>query len=207
MNAISPRRLAPSLSLPGLPDGEQILWQSAPKAGALTRRVFHLRAVAAYFAVIIAICAVHAAASGVSLHAMAASLLHRVLLAAVPLLLIAVYARAIERTTLYSITSKRVVISFGMALPLKFNIPFAKIESAGLRLYPDGTGDIPLQLLPSERLSYLVMWPHTRPWRSARTEPMLRCVPGAEQASLILAEALAEDVRLKTRVVRLGLAA
>ena len=207
MNAISPRRSAPSLSLPGLPDGEHILWQGAPKAGALTRRVFHLRAVAAYFAVIIAMSAVHAAASGVTSHAMCVSLLHRVLLAAVPLLLIAVYARAIKRTTLYSITSKRVVISFGMALPLKFNIPFAKIESAGLRLYPDGTGDIPLQLLPSERLSYLVMWPHTRPWRSARTEPMLRCVPGAEQASLILAEALAEDARLKTRVVRLGLAA
>ncbi len=207
MNAISPRRLAPSLSLPGLPDGEQILWQAAPKAGALTRRVFHLRALAAYFAVIIASFAVHASASGVSLHAMSVSLLHRALLAAVPLLLIAVYAHAIERTTLYSITSKRVVISFGMALPLTFNIPFAKIEAAGLRLYPDGTGDIPLRLLASERLSYLVMWPHTRPWRSARTEPMLRCVPGAEQASLILAQALAEDARLKQREIRLGLAA
>ena len=207
MNAISPRRLAPSLSLPGLPDGEQVLWQGAPKAGALMRRVFHLRALAAYFAIIIASFAVHATASGVSQHAMTVSLLHRVLLAAVPLLLIVVYARAIERTTLYSITSKRVVISFGMALPLKFNIPFAKIEAAGLRLYPNGTGDIPLRLLPGERLSYLVMWPHTRPWRSARTEPMLRCVPGAEQASLILAQALADDARLKQREVRLGLAA
>ena len=124
-----------------------------------------------------------------------------------PLLLIAAYARAIERSTLYSVTGKRVVISFGLALPLKFNIPFAKVEAAGLRLYPDGAGDITLRLLEGERLSYLVMWPHARPWRMARTEPMLRCVPGAEQASLILAQALADDLRAKTKVARLGLAA
>ncbi len=114
----------------------------------------------------------------------------------VPLLLIAVYAWAIQRSTVYSITNRRVVISFGMALPVTFNLPFAKIEGAGLRAYPGKAGDMPLRLLPGEKLSYFVLWPHARPWRMAHTEPMLRCVPDAAAVSAILAAALAEHEAL-----------
>lgn len=175
-----------------LPQGERLLWQGAPSARALLVHAFHFRVVAAYFALVLAWCAAVIIGHGGSEHAIWMALLHRAALAAVPLGLIAAYAWAIQRTTVYSITSRRVVISFGMALPLSFNLPFARIEAAGLRPHAGGAGDIPLRLLPGEKMSYFVLWPHARPWRMARTEPMLRCVPDAEAASAILAAALAE---------------
>lgn len=179
-----------------LPEGERLLWQGAPRARALMFQVFHTRALAAYFAVILAWSAASAIWSGVHGHALAMSVLHRLLFAMVPLVLIIVYAWAIERSTVYSITSRRVVISFGLALPMNFNIPFSRIEQAGLRLYRDGTGDIPLRLTEANKMSYLVIWPHARPWRMARTEPMLRCIAGAQEASGILAAAFAKDAGL-----------
>ena len=174
-----------------LPAGETLLWQGAPDARALLRHAFHLRAVAAYFATILALSAATVASHGATGHAVAVAVLHRLGLAVVPLVLMAVYAWAIHRSTVYSITDRRVVISFGIALPVTFNIPFAKIEAAGLRTYPGGAGDLPLALPSGEKLSYFVVWPHARPWRMARTEPMLRCVPKAAEVSAILGTALA----------------
>jgi hypothetical protein len=176
-----------------LPAGERLLWQGAPAWRTLIVRAFHWRIVSAYFALIIAWWAWGVLAAGEPAHAIEISLLRRIGLAAVPVLLTALYAWAIQRSTIYSITTKRVVISFGMALPMTFNIPFSRIAGAGLRLYPDGAGDIPLQLMPDESMSYLVLWPHVRPWRMARAEPMLRCVKGAGEASAILAQALASQ--------------
>ena len=117
------------------------------------------------------------------------------MLACVPFALMAAYAWAIQRSTTYSITTHRVVLGFGIALPVTFNIPFARIAGAELRLYPGGAGDIPLNLLAGEKLSYFVMWPHARPWRMAATQPMLRCVPNAETVSMILADALVEHAK------------
>lgn len=179
-----------------LPAGERLLWQGAPDARSLMVRTFHVRAVTAYFALILVICAVSAFSDGASAHDAGLALLRRGLLAAVPVLLIVAYSIAIARTTVYSITNKRVVISFGMALPMSFNVPFSRLQGAGLRLYPDGTGDVPLQLLAGEQMSYLVLWPHARPWRMARTEPMLRCIAGAAEASTVLGQALADELNL-----------
>ncbi len=32
-------------------------------------------------------------------------------------------------------------------------------------------------------------WPHVRPWKMARTQPALRCIPDAEKVARIFAEA------------------
>jgi hypothetical protein len=176
-----------------LPQGERLLWQGAPSARALLLHTFHVRAMAVYFGLILAWCAATIIGHGGSAHAMQMSLLHRAMLAAVPFVLVLVYAWAIQRSTVYSITNRRVVISFGMALPVTFNVPFSRIEAAGLRLYEGGTGDIPLRLLPGEKMAYFVLWPHARPWHMAKAEPMLRCVADAAEASAILARALAEN--------------
>jgi hypothetical protein len=80
----------------------------------------------------------------------------------------------------------------GIALPMTFNIPFRTIESAGLKTYTEGVGDIPLKLLGTDRIAYLQLWPHARPWRFNHTEPMLRAVPNAAQVGMILSRALTE---------------
>ncbi len=188
------RRTGPGL--PGrLPEGETLLWQGAPDARTLLVRVFHLRFVGAYFALLIAASAVTAARHGASAHAVALVVLHRAYLAAAVFALAGAYAWAIQRSTTYSITNNRVVVSAGLALPISFNLPFAGVAAAGLRTYPNNTGDLTLRMLPSEKLSYFVLWPHARPWRMAQTEPMLRCIPDAAKVSAILAQALADHVQ------------
>ena len=137
------RDLTPRGLPEGLPSGERLLWQGSPSTRALMRHAFHIRGVAIYFAVIIAWSAATILGHGASGHALRSALIHRAELAIIPVVLIAVYAWSIQRSTIYSITNRRVVISFGMALPVTFNIPFGKIEGAGLRIYPGGAGDIP----------------------------------------------------------------
>jgi hypothetical protein len=83
-----------------------------------------------------------------------------------------------------------VVIRHGVALPLAVNLPFKLIEGVQLKTFSDGTGDIILTLEARQRLAYLVLWPHARPWHLSRVEPMLRAVPGAPAVARILGEAL-----------------
>ena len=98
------------------------------------------------------------------------------------------------RTTVYTITNRRVVMRIGIALPVTFNLPYTQIDGAALRPYEDGTGDIPLQLRDGTRLAYFVLWPHARPWRFSRPEPMLRAVPNAAATAQLLSEALAASL-------------
>lgn len=178
--------------LPGpLPEGETILWQGAPRAGALARRVLHLRALLVYFAAMALVVAGTAWSEGRGPGTVATSLLA---IAAAALLLVALlwgFALLVARTTRYTITSRRVVMRIGVALPMTLNVPFAIVESADLKLSPDGTGDLPVSLSGRGRIAYLHLWPHARPWHLSRPQPMLRCVPEAAQVAAILARALA----------------
>jgi len=46
-----------------------------------------------------------------------------------------------------------------------------------------------LELKGDSKVSYVMAWPHVRPWRFARPEPALRCIPDAQAVAKILAEA------------------
>lgn len=177
--------------LPGaLPDGEVVLWQGGPSAGALARHALHDRLIAAYFAAAgVAELAV-AWSQGWTPAAAAAAFAVIVASAAVVIGLIRVFAILIARTTRYTITSRRVVMRIGIALPVTLNIPFKIVEGAALRTYEGGTGDIPVAIAGWGRIGFLHLWPHARPWRVGRPEPMLRAVPEAGQVAAILARAL-----------------
>ncbi len=83
-------------------------------------------------------------------------------------------------------TNRRIVMRHGIALPMSVNIPFTIVDSASMRAYPDGTGEISVALLQGQRLGYLLTWPHVRPWRFSRPEAMLRTVPEVARVSAIL---------------------
>jgi hypothetical protein len=174
-----------------LPAGEELLWQGAPSWRGLARRAFHLRALAAYFGVLLAWLVASTLADGGTKAAAAASLLWAGPLALAALGLLAGLAWLTARTTVYTVTSRRVVMRIGVALPVTINLPFRAVEAAGLRLHADGTGDLPLRLADDGRVAYVHLWPHARPWRVARPEPMLRSVPDAARVAGILARALA----------------
>jgi len=178
--------------LPGpLPSGETILWQGSPRWDSIARRVFHLRKLAIYFGLILVCREFYFMSTVASASSLAISGLWLIGVAAAAMGLLSLIAWLIGRTTIYTITNRRIVLQIGMALPMNINIPFRLVESAGLHCHADGTGDIQLSLAASDRIAYLALWPHARPWRLAQAEPLLRCVPEAAAVSQVLARALA----------------
>ena len=175
-----------------LPAGERVLWQGAPSWGGLARRVFHVRKVVLYCSVLLAWRVVADLADGATVVAALGAALGLVPFALTALAILAALAWAFASTTVYTITSRRVVMRYGVALPMTLNLPFARITGAGLRLHPDGSGDLPLTLAGPDRIAYLHLWPHARPWRVARPEPMLRAVPKAGEVAALLADAMVE---------------
>jgi hypothetical protein len=187
-----------------LPPGEELLWQGAPSWRALAVEALHVRKVAVYFGLLAAWRVLAARADGESLASAAASVAFLLALGAGAIALLGGFAWLVQRTTVYSVTNRRVVMRIGVALPLTLNIPFRIVGSAGLRLRRDGTGDIPLELTGDGKIAYLALWPHARPWRVKRPEPMMRAVPGAEAVAQLLARELAAAAGQIPRTVEAG---
>ncbi|MEM6662694.1 MAG: photosynthetic complex putative assembly protein PuhB [Pseudomonadota bacterium] len=172
-----------------LPEGEEILWQGRPEAWALARHSLFTHWILGYTALL----AFWRAGTLIDLMPVWAALS-----ATVPIILTGLAAVAIlwllaaaqARATVYTITNKRVVMQIGAALSLNLNLPFSRIDSADLDLRRNGIGTIALQMEGRTRLSYLVCWPHVRPWKWNPAQPALRCIPDAENVARLLATAV-----------------
>jgi len=173
-----------------LPAGESLLWQGRPAARSLAIRAFHARKVALYFLILAAWSAASALHDGQAAAAALTTAGGQLLLGAAAVGILVGIAVLVARTTIYSVTSERVVVRFGVALQFTVNLPFAAIASVSMRRHPDGTGDLPITLATGHQVNYLLLWPHVRPWRLSRAEPMLRVVSDPEVAAERLAAAL-----------------
>ncbi|WP_371156110.1 photosynthetic complex putative assembly protein PuhB [Jannaschia sp. 2305UL9-9] len=174
-----------------LPAGEHILWQGAPDWRALAVDSLKVKWVAGYFIALFGWRAIVAGAEMSVLQAMAASSFYLVL-GAVACSLLALTAWIQAKTAVYTITNRRVILRIGAALTMTLQFPFNWIGAADLVTRSDGTGTIALRTLGETRFSYLLLWPHLRPWRMARTQPALRCIPDAAAVARLLAEAVAD---------------
>lgn len=184
--------IEPIPGLPGRPpEGERILWQGSPRWPALTRRLFKIRQITVYFAILVAWAVITSLYDGRGVAAAAIQGAWLSALGAAGIGLLALYAWLIARTTIYTITNRRIVFRAGVALPLSVNIPFKQVAAVRLTTHGDGTGNLALALRPNARIGYAYMWPHARPWHFARTEPMLRCIPDPEATATVLRDALA----------------
>lgn len=184
----------PVRGLPELPpENERILWQGAPDAWALARHALGARLVAAYFGALAAWRGIALGASdGAAAGLVAAS--WYVALGAVAVGVLALIAWAMARATVYTLTTERVVMRIGAALSMTINLPYRWIEAADLSMEKGNVGSIELALKGESRLSYLVLWPHVRPWALGRPRPALRCVKGAREAAAILGAAASARV-------------
>lgn len=178
--------------VPGLPErppeGEQILWQGKPDWWALTQESLSFWWVAGYFALL----TVWRFVSVVDLmplpQAIGASVPFVILGAIVGgLLMLFAYIQA--SLTLYTVTTSRVAMRIGAALTVTLNIPYKQVANASLDLRKSGTGTIAMETMGQTRLSYLMCWPHVRPWRMAQTQPALRCIPDAQTVADLISEA------------------
>lgn len=166
-----------------------MLWQGAPRWTALARRAFHVRKVAVYFALLAIWLGVVWSSEGSEVNLLQ-GMLWVAVLAAGALSALALLAWAMARSTVYTITTRRVVMRFGVALPMIMNLPFAQVRSVDLRRYTDGSGDLSLLLAESARPSYILFWPHARPWHFSPMQPMLRVIPDVDRVAEILGGAL-----------------
>jgi hypothetical protein len=174
-----------------LPPGETLLWQGAPSWRPLAWRVFHLREVSAYFLLLMGWTAFSVGWTEGSAKAVVVALGPVTLAGVIACGILALIARASAKSTLYSITSERVVMRIGIALPITFNLPFAIIETVAAKQGSDGSGDISLALSDKNGIAYLVLWPHARPWELRRAQPTLRAIADVAHVARILGRALA----------------
>lgn len=179
-----------------LPAGEQLLWQGSPDWKRLAQRAFHVRKLVVYFAALMVLRLAVLLGGTPTAGEVALSMVWMAVLAVTALGLLTLLAWLSARATVYSITNRRIVMRIGIVLTLTFNIPFKRITGAGLHLEADGTGDLPLALTGEDRIAWLHLWPHARPWRLAHPEPMLRSVPRAAEVARLLTEAWSRSTGL-----------
>lgn len=186
--ADSQRAGVPHPGLPApLPQGERVVWQGAPRPHSLARQLFHTHLLAVYFAVVAAwqaVAAIHdgRAASEVGFAAVAVLASGFLVIGLLELL-----GWLSARATIYTITNRRIVMRIGVAFINTVDIPFKVIESIQVKAGANGVGNISIGLQPGAVIPYLMLWPHARPWRVRRPEPMLRALADVEETARLLA--------------------
>jgi hypothetical protein len=189
----------PLLGLPEtLPPGERLLWQGSPDFLTFARRVLHVNKVVLWFVLIATwrTLAYWRTTGDWSLAVWWTPMLALML----ALVLLLAMAWFYARTTVYSITSRRVTMRFGLAVPITMNIPFTQIACADTREFANDRGNIALRPLKGAGISHLVLWPNVRPWHWLAPQPMLCCINDFSRA----AEQLSAAVQTENRVMASG---
>ena len=179
--------------IPGpLPVGERVLWQGKPQWRELAIRAFHCRKVVMYFALVLVLVLASGWNDGASRMQLVDDALLTVFLGVLALGILGTLAWLSARVTIYTLTNRRILIRFGIALQITINLPFNQIASADVRENRAGIGDIPLTLTDTANVNYLVLWPHVRPWHLAAPQPMLRSVPHVQRLASLIAHAVSQ---------------
>jgi hypothetical protein len=174
-----------------LPLDERILWQGSPDFALLAKSAFHVRKVALYFALLLGWSIATSLDDGATLAVTFKNLWIPLSVYAVALGSLLLLAWLSARTTVYTLTNKRVVMRLGIVLTLTFNLPLKQIASAAWLARGGKAGDVALKIAGSDRIGWAHLWPHARPWHFSNPEPMLRALPDAESVSAMLADAWA----------------
>jgi len=198
----------PQFGLPErLPSDEFIVWQGSPDVAALAYSAFHFKKLTLYFAVLIVACAWPALEDGAGYMAVLSAIKWIAPLAVIGLATVWTLAYFTARTTVYTVTNKRVVMRLGIVLTVTFNLPFTQIASADVRMVQNGFGDITLALKGADRIGWVHLWPSVRPWRIAKPEPTLRAVPDVQILAEKLRDAWTQSTGLAANAVEAASAA
>ena len=192
----------PQFGLPErLPSDEFIVWQGSPDVVALAYSAFHFKKLALYFALLILACAWPALEGGTGYMAVLLAIKWIAPLAVIGMATVWTLAYFTARTTVYTVTNKRVVMRLGIVLTVTFNLPFMQIASADVRMVQNGFGDITLALKGADRIGWVHLWPSVRPWRIAKPEPTLRAVADVQMVAEKLRDAWVKSTGLAANVV------
>ncbi len=179
----------PQYGLPErLPGGEKIVWQVSPDVAALAKDAFHFRTLIFYFAVLWVARVAPEISAGAGLMQLLISLKWLAPLTLLCLASVWALAWMTARTTVYTLTNKRLVMRLGIVLTVTFNLPLTRIASADLRKRAGSFGDIAVELAGNDHIAWVHLWPSVRPWRIARPQPMVRSVAQAAVLAAQLSE-------------------
>ena len=158
---------------------ETVLWKGRPGLSMLARTAFHTRTLGLYMAALALVAALtgnyQAAAVSAGLGVVLVGLLY-------------LLAWLSARSTLYILTDARLIMRIGMAIETRINIPLKQVTAAHFRERAGGYGDIAFELGGDRILGIVLLWPHVRPWRYARPQPMLRAIPDAAKVAQMIAD-------------------
>ncbi|MEM6409426.1 MAG: photosynthetic complex putative assembly protein PuhB [Pseudomonadota bacterium] len=171
-----------------LPADEHILWQGQPNAMRLAKDAWGLNWIIGYF-VLLTVWRVGVSSTFVPLTEAMGHGVPFLLTALLAVAVIYILAYVQARSTVYTLTNKRVAMRIGAALTMTLNLPYVCIGNAHLAARKSGMGSITFELLGETRLSYLMTWPHVRPWRVNPTQPAFRSIPDAAKVAAIFADA------------------
>ncbi len=187
----------PTPGLPArLPLGENIVWQGSPHWWQLAQHAFHVNKIALYFAIMVFLDFFSVYKTGITADAVMSGPALTLLLSIAALSILIGLAWLTSTVTIYTLTNKRILIRFGIAIQLTLDIPLSQIVSADMTQKRRGHGDIALTLVKKKRTSYFVLWPHVRPWRFGHPQPMLRSIPNVESVALQLGKVAAKELDL-----------
>lgn len=171
-----------------LPQDEHILWQGAPNPLRLAKDAWSLNWVLGYFVALAAI-RVIMVSPDMSLTAAMAQGIPFLFAGGIVALILIGLATVQARSTVYTLTNKRACMRIGAALSMTLNLPYVCIGNANVAVRPSGLGTLTFELIGETRLSFLMTWPHVRPWHMRRTQPAFRAIPDAARVAAIFAEA------------------
>lgn len=173
---------------------ETVLWKGRPDLAVLTRSAFHTRKVAIYFVLLIG--------AALAFDNPNAALVCAVL-AVLGLAILQFLAWLSARSTLYIITDQRLIMRIGMAIETRINIPLKQVAAAHLKERGKGYGDIALELKGERILTWLLLWPHTRPFKYSHPQPMMRALPQVEAVASLLAEACSKHEEIERNLTEI----
>jgi hypothetical protein len=172
-----------------LAPNEQIVWEGKPALGALAIRAFHVRPVASYF-VLLAAVGFGRALGG---HVPFVAALMPLATGAVVLGFLYIAAFGVARSTHYIITTRRVILRYGVVFPRALSLPFRQISSMSVSVGQKQCGDVALMLHDGNHMPYLKLWPHARPWHLRTPQPMLRSINQAGSVATLLSRVLSKS--------------
>jgi len=177
-------------------ENEEILWRGRPQFSGLAITAFHTKWIALYFAGLAGFSGwSYGLGSGLTLAVMGLGLLA----------ILYVLAYLYSKNSHYVLTNERLLILTGLAVEKRVSIPLSSVGAAHLKMRSGDVGTIALQISGERQLGYLVLWPHVRPFRFNRTQPLIRVVENAPEVARLLTEAVAGRAKAKDNVMEINL--
>lgn len=171
-----------------LPADEHILWQGAPDPLRLAIEAWKMHWIIAYFAVL-SVWRIGISSLSVPLPVAFAHALPFVVSAIAACVVVYIMATVQSRSTVYTLTNKRAAMRIGAALTMTLNLPYVCIGNAAVQSRKNGSGTLSFELIDDTRISYIMTWPHTRPWALSRAQPSFRGIRDVAKVAEIFADA------------------